>query len=115
VEADAQKLIHQAGSPKLAKRAVDQAAERECLPDFRQDLFAQRWGFASRREMLAASKPLAGKDGQSWWATAVQSKKWIVWSDNDMAAEDKFPTLEAARTWVDRRDSDEAHAKTKSA
>jgi hypothetical protein len=114
VEADAQKLIHQAGSPSLAKKAVDQAAEREGVPDFRQDLFAQRFGFAARRDMLAASKPLAGQDGKSWWATAVDGKKWIVWSEGDMSAEDKFPTLEAAQAWVEHRDSDDRSARARS-
>ena len=114
VEADAQKLIHQAGSPSLAKEAVDQAAERECVPDFRQDLFAQRFGFAARREMLAASKPLAGNSGQSWWATAVAGQKWIVWAEGDMSAEDKFPTLEAAQAWVEHRDSDDRRSRAQS-
>ena len=60
VEQDAQRLIHQAGSPSLAKQAVDQAAKREAIPEFRQDLFAQRWGFNSRQEFLAASHPVMG-------------------------------------------------------
>ena len=48
VEMQAQILLHQAGSPALAKDAVDGAAEREEIPDFREDLFGQRFGFASR-------------------------------------------------------------------
>src|SRR5688572_18005672 len=56
VEIQAQKLIHEAGSPTAAKVAVDVAAERENIPDFQEDHFALRWGFASRAEMRAASK-----------------------------------------------------------
>jgi hypothetical protein len=100
VELEAQKLIHQAGSPSLAKRAVDKADERESVPDFRQDQFAARWGFASRKALLAASKPLPGDGVCSWWATAVEGRRWIVWSDDDMSAEAKFPSLEAAREWA---------------
>src|SRR6478752_4049768 len=58
VEMHAQTLIHQAGSPALAKDAVDGAAQREMIPDFVEDLFGQRFGFASRPELLAASKPV---------------------------------------------------------
>jgi len=107
VEHDAQRLIHQAGSPSLAKQAVDQAAEREAIPDFRQDLFAQRWGFASRQEMLAASRPADGVRGQSWWTTAVGKRRWIAWSDDDLSADDTFPSERAAKEWIDRQTSAE--------
>jgi len=106
VEQDAQRLIHQAGSPSLAKRAVDQAAEREAIPDFRQDLFAQRWGFPSRREMLAASRPACGAR-VSWWTTAVGQGRWIAWSDDDLSAEITFRSEVAAKEWVDRLTSPE--------
>jgi hypothetical protein len=114
VELDAQKLIHQAGSPSLAKQAVDQAAEREEVPDFRQDLFAQRWGFASRKDLLAVSKPINGQDGRSWWATQIAESKWITWSDDDMSAEEKYPSLAAARAAIDRAHTDEASPSAKS-
>ena len=107
VELEAQKLIHQAGSPSLAKRAVDKAAQRESVPDFRQDQFAARWGFASRKALLAASKPLPGNGASLWWATAVSGREWIVWSDDDMSAADKFPSLEDAHAWALRHDADD--------
>lgn len=101
VEQDAQRLIHQAGSPLLAKQAVDKAAERETIPDFRQDLFAQRWGLASRQEMLAASRPVDGDRGQSWWTTAVANQRWIAWSDDNLSADDTFPSARAAKEWIE--------------
>jgi len=107
VEQDAQRLIHQAGSPSLAKQAVDQAAKREAIPEFRQDLFAQRWGFNSRQEFLAASHPVMGARGQSWWTTAVGTQRWIAWSDDDLSAQDTFPTEGAAKEWIDRQTSAE--------
>jgi hypothetical protein len=107
VEQDAQRLIHQAGSPSLAKRAVDQAAEREAIPDFRQDQFALRWGFPSRREMLAASRPAGAARGQFWWTTAVGQGRWIAWSDDDLSAEITFRSEGAAKEWVDRLTSPE--------
>ena len=96
----AQILIHQAGSLALAKDAVDGAAQREAIPDFREDLFAQRFGFASRLELLAASTPLIAADGASWWTTAVADNRWIVWSQNDMSASDSYATLQEARRSV---------------
>ena len=93
----AQKLLHEAGSPKLAKHAVDSAAERETIPDFRQDMLAQRLGFKSRADLLAASTPITAIDGTDWWATSVTEHRWTVWSDEDMAVAKNFDSLEAAR------------------
>jgi len=100
VEMQAQILIHQAGSPELAKDAVEGAAQREAIPDFREDFFAQRFGFASRLELLAASTPLIAADGTSWWTTAVAENRWIVWNQNDMSASNTYSTLQEARRSV---------------
>jgi len=96
----AQVLIHQAGSPVLAKNAVDGAAEREMIPDFREDLFGQRFGFASRAALLAASTPVTAADGTSWWTTAIEGNRWIVWNQEDMSASQTYSTLQEARQSV---------------
>jgi hypothetical protein len=97
VEVQAQKLIHETGSPGAAKTAVDVAADRELGPDFQEDNFALRWGFRSRAELLAASKPITAGDGSSWWATAIPSERWVVWNKEHMAAGETFGSLEEAR------------------
>jgi hypothetical protein len=101
VELQAQKLIHEAGSTDAAKTAVDVAAERERVPDFQEDHFAQRWGFGSRAEMRAASKPISADDGNTWWATRLQSGRWIVWNKSDLKATSTFASLEEARHAMD--------------
>jgi hypothetical protein len=100
VEMQAQKLLHEAGSPKLAKHAVDSVAQRETIPDFRQDMLAQRLGFKSRADMLAASTPVTAVDGAAWWATALGEHRWTVWSDDDMTTARSFDSLEDARRHV---------------
>lgn len=100
VEMHAQKLIHEAGSPALAKDAVDGAAQREMIPDFVEDLFGQRFGFASRPELLAASKPVTAADGTPWWTTAIGGDRWIVWNQHDMSASQTYATLEQARSSI---------------
>ena len=100
VEMHAQSLIHQAGSPELAKQAVDGAVERETIPDFREDSFAQRFGFLSRLELLAASTPLTAADGTPWWTTAIQDHRWIVWNQQDMSAAQTYATLQEARNSI---------------
>lgn len=97
VEQQAQKLIHEAGSPDRAKSAVDVAAEREALPDFREDHLALRFGFPARRELLAASTPVTTPGGAFWWATPVGEGRWIVWNREDMSAETTFESLDAVR------------------
>src|SRR5262245_31821321 len=83
IEAEAQKLLHDAGSPQLAKHAIDAAARRETLPDFRQDTLAQKLGFKSREEMLSASKPITATDGTVWWAThSPKDKQWYLWNED---------------------------------
>ena len=97
VEMQAQILLHQAGSPGLAKQAVDAAAERETMPDFREDMFGRQFGFASRETLLAASTPLIAADGTSWWTTAIEGNRWIVWNQEDMSASQSYATLQEAR------------------
>ena len=97
VELLAQVLLHQAGSLELAKKAVEAAAHRESIPDFREDLFGQRFGFASRPELLAASTPLIAADGTQWWTTAIEGNHWIVWNQEDMSATESYATLQEAR------------------
>jgi len=100
VEMQAQMLIHQAGSIELAKNAVDGAAERETIPDFREDTFAQRFGFASRPALLAASTPLTAADGTPWWTTAIADNGWVVWNQHDMSASKTYSSLQEARNSV---------------
>jgi hypothetical protein len=100
VEMQAQVLIRQAGSPMLAKNAVDGAAEREMIPDFREDMFGRRFGFASRPELLAASTPVTAADGTPWWTTAIEGNRWIVWNQEDMSASETYATLQEARRSV---------------
>ena len=106
VEVQAQQLIHEAGSPKAAKSAVDVAAERENAPDFQEDHLALRWGFASRAAMRAASKPLTGHDGSNWWATALPGGRWVVWNKEHVAAAESFASLDDARASLDGGPSD---------
>jgi hypothetical protein len=72
IEMHAQTLIHHAGSPEKTKDAMDGAAERETIHDYREDHFGQRFGFASRPELLAASTPLTAANGTPWWKTAIE-------------------------------------------
>jgi hypothetical protein len=101
VELQAQKLIHEAGSKDAAKSAVEVAADRERIPDFQEDHFAQRWGFASRAEMRAASKPISADDGNTWWATRLANDRWIVWNKDDLTAKSTFASLDEVRHVMD--------------
>jgi hypothetical protein len=100
VEMQAQTLIHQAGSPELAKDAADGAAERETIPDFREDQFGRRFGFASRPELLAASTPLTAADGTPWWTTVIDGNRWIIWNQEDMSASKTYATIQEARSSI---------------
>jgi hypothetical protein len=101
IEAEAQKLLHDAGSPQLAKHAIDTAARRETIPDFRQDTLAHKLGFKSREEMLSASKPITATDGTVWWAThSPRDSRWSLWSEETVDTANTFGSLEEARRHV---------------
>lgn len=100
VELQAQRLIHNAGSAEDAKKAIDAASAKESVGDFRQDTFAMRFGFASRRDLLAASTPLFDSQSSNWWATELKNGRWIVWGEDDLSATDTFASLEEARKAV---------------
>lgn len=102
VELKAQRLIREAGSVEDAKRVLEKTVERESGSDFLEDTFAGRWGFPSRKELLAASKPLFPDDSSGWWATKLGSGRWIVWSRDDFSARSTFETLQAARDAVEQ-------------
>jgi hypothetical protein len=97
VEVQAQKLIHEAGSCDAAKTAVDVAAERENAPDFQEDHFALRWGFASRADLRSASKPLSESDSVICWATELPNGRWIQWSKEDMSAAESYSSFDELR------------------
>jgi hypothetical protein len=100
VELQAQRLVHNAGSAEDAKKAIDAAVGKEAVGDFRQDTFALRFGFASRRDLLAASKPLFDSQTSSWWATELKNGRWIVWGADDLSATQTFESLVEARQAV---------------
>jgi len=73
---------------------------KEAAGDFRQDSFALRFGFASRRDLLAASKPLFDSETSDWWATELKNGRWIVWGNDDLSASHTFESLDAAKRAV---------------
>jgi len=42
----------------------------------------------------AASKPLTGRDGNHWWATALPGGRWVVWNKEHVAAAESFTPRE---------------------
>jgi len=100
VEHQAQRLIHEVGSPEAAKRVIDRVVEREAGSDFLEDTFAARWGFTSRAALMKCSMPLFESEQSNWWATQIPDGRWVVWSRDDLSAKTAFPSLDAARTAV---------------
>jgi hypothetical protein len=84
------------GSTHDAKKVIDAVDDLENTSDFREDQLAIRWGFKSRKEMLAASKPIEDRAGTSWWATKLPEGDWIVWNE-DAIRSGKHATLDEAK------------------
>jgi hypothetical protein len=99
IQNEAQKLVDRAGSPELAKHAVDEAAKSAAsaaVPGSAHDQFARQWGFPSYLALFEASDPIASAGGKQWCVTALTEDRWILWNDDDLVAAGPYPTREAA-------------------
>ncbi|MEX2173679.1 MAG: hypothetical protein WD872_04910 [Pirellulaceae bacterium] len=106
VQAQARKLIDEAGSPDLAKQALESAADDQPLGNSRQDAFARQSGFPSYLALFEASTPMASEAGKNWHITALPKKEWMVWNDRELKAEGTFRTLDEAQSYVPRQSPD---------
>ena len=107
VERRAQELVHEAGSVHQAKKAIDSADVAEGASDFREDQLALQWGFRSRKDMLAASKPIRDGAGDSWWTTKIAEGHWVVWNAVDLKPGAYATLEEATQGLLDREFSNE--------
>ena len=106
VQIQAQTLLDEAGSPNLARHAVDAAAQTQPLPASAHDEFARQLGFASYLSLFEASTPLRSAIGKQWFVTALRSDLWVVWNDSDLMTAGTYPTREAAGRAVPSSASD---------
>jgi hypothetical protein len=103
VEKTAQVLVHEAGSVGKAKKAIDAAAKMERESEFREDQLAIRFGFPTRKDLLAASKPILDSAGAHWWATRTKEGQWVVWNDQTVLSHKHGTLDEAKRSVVDQQ------------
>jgi hypothetical protein len=119
IENQARKLLDEAGSPELAKHAVDSAAElhgaahlpgslakTQPLAASVHDQFARQLGFGSYLSLFEASTPLASAVGKQWFTTALRTDLWVIWNDDDLVTAGTYPTREAAERAVPSSASD---------
>jgi hypothetical protein len=96
VQLQAQRLLEQAGSPELAKHAVDSAASQGSP----HDGFARQLGYASYLSLFEDSALCAAEPGKQWFATAIGNDAWILWNDADLAVVGTFASREGAEAAV---------------
>lgn len=103
-QAQAQKLLDEAGSPEIAKHAVDEAAkERSEGPtreEERKKEIVRESGFASWEMVKALSTILVASDGLTWWITPHRQTGWMLWNQHDAQAPKLFASLEEARRHI---------------
>ena len=101
VQNEAQRLIDDAGSPELAKKAIDSAAQEHVKQpvqrsESEKDRFAHNHGFRSYLELFEASTTMSQTDGKNWFVTALPGGKWIKWNDQDLHTECMYNSSEEA-------------------
>jgi hypothetical protein len=99
----AQKLVDEAGTPELAKQAVDAAQQRQALPPKNKDELARRLGYVSFLALFEASMPVATGKGKHWCVTPLEKGRWVAWNDEDLEPREEFDSLEEALAGVRRR------------
>jgi hypothetical protein len=103
VQTQAQKLVESAGSPGLAKQAIDATSSGRDQLASRKDNFARHWGFQSYLDLFEASTLIRTAAGQNWRLSAV-SGGWIVWNEADLRADTVHATKGAAEASVPAND-----------
>jgi hypothetical protein len=95
IELEAKKLVQAAGSPEMAKQAID--AVEHALPETKKDDdLALALGFLSYRSLLEASTKGAHIAGYQWFLTAIRQDEWVLWNDRDLEVVGVFETKEDA-------------------
>jgi hypothetical protein len=114
IQSEAQKLVDRAGTPELAKHAVDEAVQTAASAELgsAHDQFARQWGFPSYLAMFEASDPIVSAGGKQWCVTALAEDRWILWNDDDLVAAGPYPTREAAEREALASERDAAESDT---
>ncbi len=100
LELDALRLLADAGTPELAKFAID-SVEQQQHDQLRAE-FAQALGFASYTDLLAASAGVATSDNKLWFVTLLADGQWVGWNYVEIRVDVKHATREAAIAHVER-------------
>jgi hypothetical protein len=99
LELDALRLLADAGTPELAKFAID-SVEQQRHDQLRSE-FAQTLGFASYSDLLAASTGVATNDDKLWFVTPLADGHWAAWNFVEVKADVKHATREGAIAHVE--------------
>jgi hypothetical protein len=100
LELDALRLLADAGTPELAKFAIDTVDQQQ--HDQLRAQFAHSLGFETYSDLLAASGGVATSDDKLWFVTALGDGSWIGWNYVDIRADVSYGSREAAIAHVER-------------
>lgn len=95
IELEAKKLVQAAGSPEMAKQAIDAVNHADPIAKKDDDL-ALALGFMSYRSLLEASTKGANIAGYQWFLTAIRHDEWVLWNDRDLEVVGVFEKKEDA-------------------
>jgi hypothetical protein len=114
----AQRLVEQAGSPEMAKQAIDTVAARaqqgsKADPrdparsadsyEQRKTQLAEQLGYASYLELFEASTPVPTQDGKAWCVTSDHRGSWVIWNDEELEARGGAATKQDAMATILQR------------
>lgn len=100
LELDALRLLADAGTPELAKFAIDTVDEHQ--HDEMRLQFANALGFSSYADLLVASTGVATNDDKLWFVTSLADGSWVGWNFVEISADVKHATREAAVAHVEQ-------------
>jgi hypothetical protein len=100
LELDALRLLADAGTPELAKFAIDSVDGQQ--QDQLRTEFAQALGFVSYGDLVSASIGVSTNDDKLWFVTPLRDGYWAAWNFTQVCIDVKYTTREAAVAHVEK-------------
>jgi len=100
LELDAVRLLADAGTPELAKFAIDSVEQQQ--HDHMRTEFAQAAGFGTYADLVAASAGIDTDDDGQWYVTLLPNGQWLAWNFFDVRSDLKHTTREAAVAHIEQ-------------
>jgi hypothetical protein len=97
---EAQHLVHVAGSPELAKQAIDAIGSQQLMPLALKDELARDLGYPHYRQMMEQTEMVPLPTGSHMFLTTDSDGLWVAWSDKPFYDLQRFASRNEALSFL---------------